>query len=76
MMKMKDERTGFWEPGSSIFHGELAKEEHDRLAPLMAELKDATDPNLKAVVRQNIAAVKKEFQTKRRNAKYCLFAKT
>jgi len=53
---------------------ELAKQERDRLAPLMAELKRTTDPTRKAELKQELAAVKTEFRMKRRSARYSLFA--
>jgi len=76
MMKRKDGNTGFWEPGCSIFQDELAKEERERLGPLKAELKTTADPLRRDDLRREIAAIKAEFKTKRKNARYSLFAKT
>ncbi len=76
MMKRQDERSGFWEPGFSIFTDELTKEEKSRLGPLQAELKAATDPSRRDELNREIAAVKAEFKAKRKNARYSLFAKT
>jgi len=76
MMKRKDGRTGFWEPGFSIFADELTKEEKSRLEPLQSELTAATDPARRAELKRDIAAVKAEFKTKRKNARYSLFVKT
>ena len=76
MMKMKDGRTGFWEPGFSMFTDKLTKEEKSQLGPLQAELKAATDPSRRDELKRDIAAVKAEFKAKRKNARYSLFAKT
>ena len=75
-MKRNDGRTGFWDPGFSIFVDELTKEEKSRLGPLQAELKAATDPSRRVELKKEIAAVKAEFKAKRKNARYSLFAKT
>ena len=75
MMTRKDGNTGFWEPGCFIFQDELAKQERERLDPLKAELKTTADPSRKDEVRREIAAIKAEFKTKRKNARYSLFAK-
>jgi hypothetical protein len=75
MMKRKEESTGFWEPGVSIFANELTREEKTRLAPLQAELKTATDPSRRDELNRDITAVKAEFKAKRKNARYSLFAK-
>jgi hypothetical protein len=76
MMRRKDGRAGFWEPGFSIFADELTKEEKSRLGPLQAELKAATDPSRLDELKRDVAAVKAEFKAKRKNARHSLFAKT
>lgn len=76
MMKRNDGRTGFWEPGFSIFQDELAKEERERLGPLKAELKNSADPLRGDDLRREIAAIEAEFKKRRKNASYSLFAKT
>lgn len=75
MMKRKDGNTRFWEPGFFIFEDELAKAERDRLAPKKAELKSTTDAARRAELKQEIEAIKAEFKTKRKNARYSLFGK-
>jgi ribosomal protein L29 len=75
MMKRKDGNTGFWEPGFSIFTNELGKQEKAKLEPLKSEMKATTNPGRKAELRQLIADIKTEFKTKRKNARYSLFAK-
>jgi hypothetical protein len=75
-MKKNDGRTGFWEPGISIFADELTKEEKSRLGPLQAELKAATDPSRRVELKKEIAVVKAESKAKRMDARYSLFAKT
>ncbi len=75
-MKRKDGRTGFWEPGFDIFAEELTKEEESRLGPLDAEFKAAIDSSRRDELKRDIAAIKAEFDAKRKNARYSLFAKT
>ena len=72
-MSRKDEKQGFWQPGFAIFRDELARQEKERLAPLRAELKDTSDQARKAELKREIAAVKDEFRTKRKNARHSLF---
>lgn len=76
MMKRQDEKSRFWESGFPIFSAELDKEEKSRLGPLQSELKATTDPSRQDELKRDIAAVKEEFKTKRKNARYSLFAKT
>ena len=72
-MSREDRKQGFWQPGFAIFRDELARQEKERLAPLKAELKGTPDPARKAELEREIAAVKDEFRTKRRNARDSLF---
>lgn len=72
----KDGSTGFWEPGFSIFVDELGKQEKAQLAPLQAELKTVTDPTRRDELNRQIAEIKAQFKTKRKNARYSLFAKS
>lgn len=75
-MKKEDVTIGFWKPGFSIFHGELAKQAKALVDPLKTELKETSDAQRKVQLKQEIAAIKVEFRTKRRNARYNLFSKT
>ena len=74
-MKRNDESTRFWAPGASILADELAKEERARLGPLQSQMKVEGDPVRKAELERQIAEIKAEFRTKRRNAAYSLFSK-
>ena len=76
IMKRKNQINRFWKPGSSTFQNELAKQETDLIAPLKSELKETSDAQRKAQLKQEIAAIKAEFRTKRKNARYGLFGKT
>jgi len=75
-MKTEDRNTSFWEPGFSIFGGELNRDERKRLAPLEAELEKTADPARSAEIKRQIAMIESEFKTKRKNARFSLFAKT
>jgi len=71
----KAEKSGFWEPGFSIFTDELAKAEKVRLSPLKDAMKQTTDSKVKARLKKEIDNIKTEFKAKRESAKYSLFAK-
>ena len=75
-MRRHDQANGFWASGSSIFQSELARQEQARLAPLKAELKETADAQRRIHLEQEIAAIKAEFQTKRKSARHSLFART
>ena len=72
----KTAKSGFWEPGLSIFTDELAKAEKVRLSPLKDAMKQATDPIEKARLKKEIDNIKTEFKAERESAKYSLFART
>jgi hypothetical protein len=73
-MKEQTDRTGFWLGGAPTFREELDREEGARLAPLKAELEIASTPDRKEVLKRVIAAVKAEFDERRRAARSSLFA--
>jgi len=72
----KADKSGFWEPGFSIFTDELAKAEKVLLSPLKDAMKKATDPIEKARLKKEIESIRTEFKAKRGSAKHSLFAKT
>lgn len=74
-MKRVNESTGFWASGACIFADELAKEEKARLEPLQSKIKAESDPVRKAGLEREVAEIKAEFSTRRRNAAYSLFSR-
>lgn len=72
-MYIKHKISKFWEPGFSLFSDALKDEERERLAPLKAELKRASDAEHKSKLKQEIAAIRAEFGRKRHAAKHSLF---
>jgi hypothetical protein len=72
-MLRKHESAGFWASGSSIFASQMAKEENARLAPLRSEIKAEGNPVRKAELKRQMAEIKAEFKTKRRNSACSLF---
>lgn len=74
-MKGEKGNTGFLESGFAIFQDELRNEERQRLAHTTVELRSTTDAARRAELKQEIAAIKAEFKTRRQNARYSLFGK-
>ena len=75
MVNGMNRSTRFWSAGFSIFSNELKKEEKARLVPLRDDLKRTADPARRDELKREMAAIKAEFKTKRKNARYSLFAK-
>lgn len=73
-MTRKNQVTGFWTPGASLFMDELGKEEARSLAALKRRLQEADGPEGREEIKRRMAEVKTEFRRKRRNALYNLFA--
>jgi len=76
MMKKDNQATGFWSQGFSIFKDDLANQEKALIAPLKTEMRETTDADRKAQLKQEIENIKAEFSIKRKNARYNLFMKT
>ena len=74
-MERKTGRTGFWEPGFSLFRNELQKEESQRLAGLKTQMKETADPDKKKQIRIQMAEIRADFQRKRKGAIDSLFIK-
>ena len=74
-LKRTDQTAGFWHGGIPAFHDTLTRQEKDLLAPLLTELETTLDAARTEILNNQIKAIKDDFKTKRKDAKYSLFGK-
>jgi len=72
-MTPSQDNSGFLVYGSGNYADALSEDEAERLAPLKAELRATKDRQRRGELNQQIAAVKREYRQRRKDAGYCLY---